>query len=517
MCTEEEVRKKNESVELALFHLFLFLLSLSSLFPQHTNQCTADSRKLTCHLLVCLSLLSSCFSRYFFDNNSFESQFELFEMKIVDELRHVLPGNLIHLLDRNSVKEKVVGSTVKRLLQDAYEMVSIVMDDASLWNDLIRDKVTQATDVLMDLSWEMINTGHWKDVHVDWRSCFGHSSLLSVVTMSYCLTSLNDDELLSELKKMLRILDLGLLMYPELRIMCKLATIIHRHIPHMVVSVTDQKCRKRLKSNNIVIDSKHQIRSVQSPEVREFEEKFLKQDVPVVIRDSISHWPSIDETSGRKWSLRYLRAVAGHRTVPVEIGSKYTDSNWSQRLMTINEFIDQFIENSDEGNPIAYLAQHELFNQISELRSDFSLPDLCTSSTSDLCTSSRSSSTSDDGEESPVDINAWFGPSGTVSPLHTDPKDNLLVQVFGSKYIRLYHKNIPADIIYCHESKLLNNTSQVDVENIDEDKFPNFTKFSSSYMSETILNPGEVLFIPKGFWHFVKSTSTSFSISFWWS
>ena len=42
-------------------------------------------------------------------------------------------------------------------------------------------------------------------------------------------------------------------------------------------------------------------------------------------------------------SLEYLKLMAGPRTVPIELGSQYTDSNWSQKLMTLSEFIDGYV------------------------------------------------------------------------------------------------------------------------------------------------------------------------------
>lgn len=35
--------------------------------------------------------------------------------------------------------------------------------------------------------------------------------------------------------------------------------------------------------------------------------------------------------------------MAGCRTVPVEVGSRYTDEAWSQTLITVSEFIDRYI------------------------------------------------------------------------------------------------------------------------------------------------------------------------------
>ncbi|CAM9723287.1 unnamed protein product, partial [Phaeothamnion confervicola] len=86
--------------------------------------------------------------------------------------------------------------------------------------------------------------------------------------------------------------------------------------------------------------------------------------------------------------MQYLRKVAGHRTVPVEMGGSYTSDGWRQQLMTLSKFIERHIEKAkrDQGAPsgsgdadgsngatgpaAAYLAQHELLEQIPALRRD---------------------------------------------------------------------------------------------------------------------------------------------------
>ena len=249
-----------------------------------------------------------------------------------------------------------------------------------------------------------------------------------------------------------------------------------------------KKIMKEGEHSSVVIDASKDIPRIHCPSLQAFRTNYMEQRVPIIITGLMEHWPA---RSSRAWSIERIRRIAGLRTVPIEIGSKYTEDSWTQKLMTVNEFIDKYVVSTGD---IGYLAQHQLFDQVPELKEDIIIPDYCYL-----------------GEVDNVDINAWFGPKGTVSPLHFDPKHNLLSQVIGEKYISLYSDKV-SDMVYPYDDMLLCNTSQVDLENPDLEKFP---KFHSAPYVECRLKPGEMLYIPPKFWHFVKSLSVSFSVSFW--
>ncbi|CAN0122917.1 unnamed protein product, partial [Ectocarpus sp. 12 AP-2014] len=111
-----------------------------------------------------------------------------------------------------------------------------------------------------------------------------------------------------------------------------------------------------------------------------------------------------------------------------------------------------------------------------------------------------------------VATNAWFGPAGTVSPLHNDPFHNLLAQVVGTKRVLLVDRKLSAAVY--PRPGLMSNTSEVDAANPDLSKYPRFKEIMP--LMECELRKGEVLYIPPLFWHHIESMETSFSVSFWW-
>jgi hypothetical protein len=212
---------------------------------------------------------------------------------------------------------------------------------------------------------------------------------------------------------------------------------------------------------------------------------------------------------------------------------------------------------------VAYLAQHQLFLQLPQLRNDVLLPDHCFTSPPPHPTD-RSQ---DQPELGAPLLNAWLGPPGTITPLHTDPYHNLLAQVVGRKYVRLYSP-VDADGAGVMRARGLEggvdmgNTSAWDVGELEGwDVDPGNTSAVSSASGVTprdekddgdrgiveqgpaageendkgaasrrareqfravpfvdcILEPGDTLYIPIGWWHYVRGLSVSFSVSLWWN
>ncbi|KAH7927089.1 Clavaminate synthase-like protein [Leucogyrophana mollusca] len=258
---------------------------------------------------------------------------------------------------------------------------------------------------------------------------------------------------------------------------------------------------------------------------------------PFILRNYISDWPAMTE---RPWaSVNYLRSIAGPgRIVPVEVGEDYRSDDWTQELINW----DTFLSSLDPSRPrpkkreVLYLAQHNLMAQFPALRDDIVVPDYVYSC---LAPPRSFPGYTPPGNEEQFVINAWLGPKGTISPAHTDPFFNCYAQVVGRKTVwlappdvskHMYPYSAPASDTAdkTHNpaanttNPLMSNTSRVDVfpssdgaERRSKEEFPAFWENVPKKASCAILEAGDLLVFPPGWWHAMRSEETSFSVSMW--
>ncbi|KAH7543587.1 lysine-specific demethylase JMJ30 [Ziziphus jujuba] len=349
----------------------------------------------------------------------------------------------------------------------------------------------RAAEAAREMAWEQLHSGPWHSVLPVWRDAYSMA----------CLQVANLHFAGSDYREALRVLDMGLIMGGSL---------LRKDLDSAVDKVSAKARRDEVVSNSdsqLVrgeIDKAEMLRVL--PErslsckmvvkrsalsLEGFLREYFLCCSPVIITDCMAHWPARS-----KWNdMNYLRRIAGDRTVPVEVGKNYLCSEWKQELITFSQFLER-IQATDSSAVPTYLAQHPLFDQINELRKDICVPDYCFAG---------------GGELRP--LNAWFGPAGTVTPLHHDPHHNILAQVVGKKYIRLYPASYSEEL-YPYSETMLCNSSQVDLDKIDKREFP---KVQDLEFVDCILEEGEMLYIPPKWWHYVRSLTTSLSVSFWWN
>ncbi len=105
----------------------------------------------------------------------------------------------------------------------------------------------------------------------------------------------------------------------------------------------------------------------------------------------------------------------------------------------------------------------------------------------------------------------WIGPAGTVTPLHCDYDDNIFAQIWGSKRITLSPPH-HAEFLYPREANAILFGSPFDPEAPDFDAFPLARQAS---MIEVIVHPGDMLYVPAGWYHQVRALTFSLSSNRW--
>lgn len=218
----------------------------------------------------------------------------------------------------------------------------------------------------------------------------------------------------------------------------------------------------------------------------EFLEQHYLRNQPVIITGMLE-----DCAARSKWTLDYLGSQLGDRMVEVQFGRSadpdYEMNSLShKRRMRFGEYV-ALVRESGHTNDFYMTANNDGQNResLQELMAD--APPL----TDYLTPEGRGF--------------FWFGPAGTITPFHHDLTNNFMIQIAGRKRVRL--------IAPCDTPQLYNQRhcfTPVDGRNIDLQRFP---MMADVPVIDCVLEPGEILFLPVGWWHFVEALDITITIS----
>jgi hypothetical protein len=248
------------------------------------------------------------------------------------------------------------------------------------------------------------------------------------------------------------------------------------------------------------------IERLERPSPETFYRDFVRRNKPVVITGVASEWQAT-----ARWSPEYFRSSFPDASVRFTAWQSSNPSNdpteyyrKRRRLTTrLGTFIDSM--NGVEDVSRNYISQFPIFSEIPQLERDILPPDQYMKIPGYLPESLRRKL-----KKAPT---LWMGPARTVTPIHFDAADNLLVQIYGRKKLILISPAQSKCLYYPCLRLGHVNYSPVDVEEPDFDSFP---LYQHATPLEVTIEPGEILFIPVRWWHYARALERTISLNFWW-
>lgn len=218
---------------------------------------------------------------------------------------------------------------------------------------------------------------------------------------------------------------------------------------------------------------------------KDFIDKYVKTQKPVVIEQLTEDWPAYE-----KWHLNYIKNIAGEKIVPL-----YDDRpvraedgfNQAHAEMKMADYIDLL-----EKEPTNYrIFLYNIMKEVPSLKNDFRWPNI------GLRLIKQLPMLFFGGENSKVFMHFDIDYSNILHFHFHGQKQCILFDQKQSKYMY----KIPHSLI-CRED--------IDFDKPDFKKFPAL-KNAKGYICN--LNHGEMLYMPEGYWHYMKYITPGFSMS----
>lgn len=258
------------------------------------------------------------------------------------------------------------------------------------------------------------------------------------------------------------------------------ATAVHRK----ATDILDALCRLERQS-----PAGKQIDVARDLPAASFYKDYFFKNRPVLLRGMACQWEAL-----HLWTPSYFKERFGEAEVEIIRGRNsgaYKEYNLEQHKsrLLMKEYV-RMVEEGGETNDYYLVAQNyllarpefqELYTHITGLDGYF------------------------DMARPRGHVRLWFGPGGTVTRLHHDAAPVMIAQVYGRKLVKLIS---PYNLSYIYSQGAW--ISPVDMEDPDFSQYPLMRDVA---VTEVTLNPGDLLFIPLGWWHWVKSLEVSISLS----
>ncbi len=235
-----------------------------------------------------------------------------------------------------------------------------------------------------------------------------------------------------------------------------------------------------------------QVDIVSDISAEEFKKKYFDPQVPVIIKDLAKKWPAYS-----KWNWQYFKQVVGNERVGIYNNVKsdaYTPINKADDYTTFGEYIDMISSGPAEWRVFLF----NIFSHAPQLIKDFTWPDHLAK-----------------GFVKRVPM-LFTGGKGSITHLHFDidlshifhtqfiGRKRVLLFPYSEQY-KLYRK--PFEVLSIAD---FSNYYDAEKSKLNVSQFP-AVEFAKGY--DMILDHGDTLFMPGGYWHHMEYLDSGFAMS----